>query len=99
QRLADRGLQLALGPYADKAVGDLAVAKHHQRRNAADAETFRGARIVVDVDFTNLDRGIFLRQFFDDRRDLSAGTTPRRPKIDEHSPISLQHFGVEVIVG
>ena len=85
---------------SDKLVHDLATLEKEDRRNPADVEFLRCARMLVNVHFVNLDLAFELvGQCVDGRSQGFAGAAPFRPEINHGQALATQDFGVEVVVG
>ena len=85
-------LQLRFGMEADGAAGESAVFAEDQSGNAADAKLGSQARFFIDIYFAELYRGFFLRQFFHEGGEHTAGPAPGRPKIDADGLCRLDDF-------
>ena len=58
--------------------------------------------MIVDIELDQLDRALCrAHRLFQDRRELTAGTAPRRPEIDQHRHLArgLDHVAHEVLGG
>src|SRR5256885_17177269 len=94
-----RLLQARLRLYTDETLDDFAVLEQHERRDATHTVVLRGPRSVINVKLANFDRaGIFAGELLDDGRDLTTGSTPRGPKVDQHGLARLQNFTVKIVV-
>ncbi len=56
-----------------------------------------GVLIHVDLDHLRLAR-VLAGQRVDNGRDEAAASAPRRPEIDQHQPIGLQHGLLEFLI-
>src|SRR5512139_3307866 len=96
QIAVDEGGELALGYGTDLGGFDLAVLEQHQCRDAADAVLGRRLRVLVDVQFGDLDlAGVFARDFLEHRADHLAGTAPLRPEIHQYRTRCLEYILIE----
>ena len=102
-RLGQRGLELGLeallGHRALDPLGLRAVAEEHHGRDREDLVVHRGLLILVDVELDDLQLGALARDLLEDGGDDAAGTAPRRPEVDQHGLLGLEHLGLEVGVG
>src|SRR5437868_5217034 len=91
---------LLLANGADDLIYDLTALEDEHGRHGADAVGHRRFRVLIDIDFADDGTAlIFIRKFFDDRRDHAAGATPGRREIDEGWLITLEHVALEGGVG
>jgi len=78
-------VNLALRHRAHKTVGGLAVDEGDHGRDRLNAHLPGNLRMVVDVHLDQLDLALGRTdRLFDDRRELTAGTAPGRPEVDQH---------------
>ena len=95
----DEGRQLRLGKRAYLGGLDVAVLEKHQRGYAAYAVSGRCLRVVIDIEFGNLDLTvIFAGDFIEYRRNHLAGAAPFRPVVDQYGIGGVQDFGFKIIV-
>src|SRR3954447_10521908 len=101
--LGERGLELGLeallGHGALDALGLLAVAEQHHRRDREDLVVHRGLLVLVDVELDDPQVVALAGDLLEHRRDDPARTAPRRPEVDEHGVLGLEDLGLEVAVG
>ena len=83
--LLDELLHLAFRYRAHKPIDRLAVFERINRRDGLHTKLHSQRLVLVNVDLYQLHfPGVLLHQLFDDRRELLARATPRRPEIDNH---------------
>ena len=74
-----------------------AVAEQADHRDALHVVLLRDRGFVVDVDLDDLVGALtHRRDRLDDRRDLAARPAPRRPEVDDHRRVALQHLAFEL---
>jgi hypothetical protein len=92
RKAVEEGADLTFGQGAGEFIDQLALEKHLDRRNAADAEVLGDFGIFVGVDHGEQEAaGIFLGQLFQHRLQDLAGLAPRRPEVDDDWHILRGH--------
>ena len=87
---------------AHEAVDRPAVLEGEHRRDRLHAHLAGNLRMLVDIELDQPDRALCRPHgLFQDRRELAAGTAPRRPEIDQHRHLArgLDHVAHEVFGG
>lgn len=96
----ERPFELRFGRHPHKTLRNFAILEKHESRDALNAVLLGHGRIVIDIDLPDLDSArILLGQLLDQGSDLPTWTTPRRPKIHQHSAGRIQHFILEIVIG
>jgi hypothetical protein len=95
----DRVLQPRFRLDANKAVDDFAAFENHKRWNARDIILDGCALRIISIQLADFDSGrILAGQLFDNGSNHPARTAPRRPEVHKHRDVSLQYFGLEIVV-
>ncbi len=85
-----------------EAVDGLAVLEGEHRRDRLHTHLTRDLRVIVDIELDQPDRALCRAHGpFQDRRELLAGTAPRRPEIDQYRHLArgLDDVAHEVLSG
>src|ERR1044071_1908251 len=102
KRLADLAIEPELdfgfAYRAEKPLDFPAMVKQNQSRYRAHTVALRDQRVLVDVDLHDPCVGAPGRDRLYSRRERPARRAPRRPEIDQHRPISLQHRLIEIAI-
>jgi hypothetical protein len=81
----DEGVDLALRHRAHEAVGGLAAHEGDHGRDRLNAHLAGDGRMLVDIHLDQLDLALGRAdRLFENGRELSAGSAPGRPEIDQH---------------
>src|ERR1019366_9646339 len=84
---------------ADDLLFHLSTLEDQQSRNAAHAVTLRSGDIFVHVHLADLDpAAVALCHFIPDGSQGPARTAPRRPEVNQHRLVRLQHCLVKIRV-
>ena len=79
---------------------DLAVFEEQESWNGVDPVLGSQFRVLVDIDLANFDLSLVLQcQFVDQRSDLSAGSAPSGPKVDEYRFARGQNITIKTGIG
>ena len=89
-------LQLLLRVRPDDRLDGLAAFEEDQRRDRQHLEVGGRLLVLVDVQLHDPQVGPLGGDLLEHRRDHPAGTAPRRPEVDEHRALGLDHLGLEV---
>src|SRR4030088_2661779 len=85
QMRLEPGSQLCVGHRTHPPVDLLAVPDQDEQRDALNVETGGDVGCLVGVELDDLDSArVVATDPLDDGRDHAAGSTPRRPEVDEH---------------
>ena len=98
----DKRLYAALGQRPHEAVDRPSVLEGEHGRNRLNAHLAWDLRVVVDVELDELDRALGrAHRLLQYRRQLPAGTAPRRPEIDQNRDLArgLDHVAHEILGG
>ena len=98
----DKGVDAGFGQRSHEAVDRTPVLEGEHGGDGLHAHLPGDLRMIVDIELDQPDRALCrAHRLFQDRRELAAGTAPRRPEIDQHRHLArgLDHVAHEVLGG
>ena len=95
---AEHFFDLLLGAQTHSGLGNGAVFKDQQGRNAGNAVLDRKGHLLVHIDLTDGNVFVFLGNFMDDGGDHLTGTAPGGPEIQQHRTVGIQHRLLKIIL-
>jgi hypothetical protein len=91
-------LQSSFGSNTHETLNGLAPFEEQQGGDTGDTKALCNAWVIVNIHFADTDSRILAGQFIDHGSDLTAGSAPGCPKINEDCPIGLQHISVKIVI-